>query len=211
MKFIFPIILIGVAISMFFLFTNPIYSDITNLRTQVSSYNEALDNSKALENERDKLTAKYNSISKDDLVRLQTLLPDNVDNIRLILEIEQIALPYGMALKDVKYNTTTEKDLKAKATAESLGGVVGGGISQQINKDYGIWELQFSSIGTYNNFLNFTKDLEKNLRIVDISSVEFSSSDSYDSGIKGVSSKNVPAASQVYKYNFTIKTYWLKN
>jgi hypothetical protein len=134
-----------------------------------------------------------------------------VDNIRLILEIEQIALPYGMALKDVKYNTTTEKDLKAKATAESLGGVVGGGISQQINKDYGIWELQFSSIGTYNNFLNFTKDLEKNLRIVDISSVEFSSSDSYDSGIKGVSSKNVPAASQVYKYNFTIKTYWLKN
>ena len=93
-----PIILIGIAASLFFMFTNPIYNDISILKTTLASYNEALDNSKALENERDKLTAKYNAINPDDLTKLQKLLPENVDNIRLILEIEQIAAPYGMTL-----------------------------------------------------------------------------------------------------------------
>ena len=57
----------------------------------MTSYNEALNNSKALEDKRDTLTAKYNTIDPNDLIKLQKLLPDNVDNIRLILEIGQIA------------------------------------------------------------------------------------------------------------------------
>ncbi len=173
MRFVTPVILIGIGLAVFFVFTNPIYNDILLLRTQVASYNEALDNSKALENERDKLTAKYNSIDPDNLTKLQKLLPENIDNIRLILEIEQIASPYGMVLKDVKYNTIMDKDNKG-ATA----GVVGipqVGAAQSLRKDYGVWDLEFSTVSTYNNFINFTKDLENNLRIVDISSIEFSS------------------------------------
>ena len=74
--------------------------------------------------------------------------------------------------------------------------------TQVSRKDYGVWNLGFSTQGTYSNFVNFVKDLEKNLRIVDIVSVDFSSS----SGI-GVN----PALSSIYKYDFKIKTYWLKN
>ncbi|MBY0376730.1 hypothetical protein K2P96_02035, partial [Patescibacteria group bacterium] len=62
-RFIVPIILISVSIAGFLTFTSPIYNDISGLRAQVSSYNEALGNSKALENEKDKLTKKYNSIN----------------------------------------------------------------------------------------------------------------------------------------------------
>jgi Tfp pilus assembly protein PilO len=211
MKFLMPIILIGISLGVFFVFTNPIYDDISHLRTQVASYNEALDNSKALENERDKLTAKYNSINRDDLAKLQTLLPENVDNIRLVLEIEQLALPYGMVLKDIKYNTTTEQDLKKSNTAASLGAVQGGGLTQISRKDYGVWDLEFSTTGTYNNFLNFTKDLESNLRIVDISSIVFSSASSSDINTKINLPVNSPSSSEVYRYGFKIKTYWLKN
>jgi len=98
MRFIMPIILITISITLFFVFANPIYNEISVLRGEVASYNEALDNSKALENERDKLTAKYNAINPENLTKIAKLLPENVDNIRLILEIEQIALPYGMVL-----------------------------------------------------------------------------------------------------------------
>ena len=105
MRFIIPIILIWIAGSFFFVFTNSIYNDVSALNRDVVSYNGALDNSKMFENERDKLTFKYNLINSDNLIKLKKLLPDNVDNIRLILEIGQIALPYGMVLKDVKYNT----------------------------------------------------------------------------------------------------------
>lgn len=193
MRFAMPLVFIGIAIAVFFAFTNSIYGEISMLRDLSLSYNEALGNSKALENARDELTAKKNSIDPDKLAKLEKLLPENVDNIRLILEIEKIALPYGMALKDVKYNT--------EADASKSGAAVVGGAAQNRGKDYGVWDLEFSTAGSYSNFLNFTKDLERNLRIVDISSITFSSSES--GGIN-------PASSESYKYNFKIKTYWLK-
>jgi hypothetical protein len=199
-RFIMPIVLIGIAVSVFFMFTNPLYNDISTLKTQVASYDEALTNSKTLENERDKLTAKYNTINPDNLIKLQKFLPENVDNIRLILEIEKIASPYGMTLKDVKYNTTDTSTTPATAAV-----VQGGGVTKPASKDYGIFDLEFSTSGTYNNFINLTKDLESNLRIVDISSIAFSSDSSTTVGAK------VTSSSEIYKYDFKIKTYWLKN
>lgn len=199
-RFIIPIILIGIALTTFFVIANPIYNDISALKMTGASYNEALDNSKALENERDKLTAKYNSINVDNLTKLQKLLPENVDNIRLILEIEQIALPYSMVLKDVKYNVVDKKADPANTTLVQGGNAING-----TPKDYGIFDLEFSTTGTYENFISFTKDLERNLRIVDISSVSFSSN-TVNVGVN----PNVNSP-EVYKYNFKIKTYWLKN
>jgi Tfp pilus assembly protein PilO len=200
MRFIMPIILIGITVAFFFMFTNPMYNDILTLNSEVASYNSTLDNSKMLENERDKLTAKYNAIDPDNLTKLQKLLPENVNNVRLILEIGQIALPYGMVLKDVKYGV---KDASTDAT--TAGGTVVQGGSAPSPKDYGTFDLEFSTSGTYNNFINFTKDLESNLRIVDISSIMFSS----DTGsIVNNPKINSP---EIYKYNFKIKTYWLKN
>ena len=190
--------------SAFFVFISPTYNSIGTLRTQVESYNEALGNSKALENERDKLTAKYNAINPENLMRLEKLLPENIDNIRLILEIEQIALPYGMALRDVRYSTIEDKKAPGPAVNADMVQGGGGGLPEVSYKDYGSWDLEFSTFGTYNNFINFTKDLEKNLRIVDISSIEFSSGDVGVSSVPG-------AASESYKYNFKIKTYWLRN
>src|SRR5258708_19181951 len=146
-KFIVPIILIGISITCFFTFTNPTYSEITSLKNTQASFNEALDNSKALENERDKLTTKYNSFDPESLARLQKFLPDNVDNIRLILEIEKIASPYGMALKDVKYDSTNTA-VSAKSAATPSGGAPthGLGIPQPVSRtDYGTWDLAFST------------------------------------------------------------------
>lgn len=195
-----PVILIGISITVFFVFTNPLYTELVASRGDSASYNEALDNSKALENERDKLTAKYNSIDPNNLAKLEKFLPENIDNIRLILEIEQIASPYGMVLKDVKYSTATDENKVTNGVSAVTGSFSGVQVSQSVRKDYGVWDLEFSTTGTYNNFINFTKDLEKNLRIVDISSIAFSSD------AVGQSS-----ALESYKYNFKIKTYWLKN
>ena len=193
-----PIILIGISITIFFVFTNPMYIGVGLQQAQLESYNEALDNSKALENKRDLLTAKENSIDRNDLMKLEKLLPNNIDNIRLILEIGQIALPYGMVLKDVKYSSTDADTSKPTAL-----GIGGGVVAKTPNKEYGVWDLEFSTVGSYNNFLNFTKDLENNLRIVDISSISFASD------VNSGPSAGTSAAS--YTYHFKIKTYWLKN
>lgn len=199
MRFVTPIILIGISIALFFMFANPFYNEISLAKMEIASYDEALNNEKTLESERDKLVAKYNTINVDDLTKIQKLLPSGVDNIRLILEIGKIASPYGMVLKDVKYNATD-------ATASDTSGtIIRGGGAENTPTNYGIFNLEFSTTGSYPNFISFTKDLESNLRIVDISSVSFSS----DAGGTGPGAKT--SSSDIYTYNFKIKTYWLKN
>jgi Tfp pilus assembly protein PilO len=166
------------------------------LRTEVKAYDNALNNSKALESERDKLVTKYNAIDQGNLDKISKMLPDSIDNIRLILEIEKIASPYGMTLKDVKYEDTKKEEEGTTPIA--------GTTNEAINEDYGVWNLEFSTEGSYNNFIKFTKDMEKNLRLVDIASVTFSAAD-------GAGSSKSSIANDVYKYSFKIKTYWLKN
>ena len=197
-RFIVPVILIGIAVAFFLTFANPLYRDTALLRAQAASYDEALGNSKALEVERNTLTQKYNAMNPDDLLKLQKLLPENIDNIRLILEIEKIASPYGMVLKDVKYSTAEKKDSKA---FERAAGAVQGRVAEKASKDYGVWDLEFSTSGSYNNFFNFTRDLENNLRIVDISSITF---------LSNPDTRFTSALPEIYKYDFKIKTYWLK-
>mgnify|MGYP001619450576 CR=1 FL=1 len=223
-RFIIQTILIGISVAVFFVFTKPIYYSnnpdspgIAALQAKVDSFNEALNNSKALENQRDALTVKKNAIDPNNLTKLSKLLPENIDNIRLVLEIEQIALPYGMVLKDVQYSNAPATATTASGTTKGIAPALSSapasntaptvqksGTAQASNKDYGIWDLSFSTTGTYNNFLNFTRDLENNLRIVDVSSIKFSSSAGSSSG----SSSTLPES---YKYDFKIKTYWLKN
>lgn len=197
MRFITPLVLIGIAIATFFVITSPLYEEVSALNAKANSFDEALNNSKALENERDKLTAKYNSISTENLDKIKKLLPDNIDNIRLILEIGQIASPYGMVLKNVKYQSSDD----TTPGAPDQGVLASSGVPVA-TKDYGTWNLEFSTAGTYNDFINFLHDLESNLRIVDISSISFSSE---------VGTKANPSLPDIYTYNFKIKTYWLKN
>jgi Tfp pilus assembly protein PilO len=192
-RFIIPIFLIGISIGGFFTFVRPAYDEVVVLKSQVSAYNDALNNSKSLEQERDKLVTKLNNISPANRDKIQKMLPDGVDNIRLILEIEKIASIYGMALKDVRYED------EQKAEEEGIQVIEAGTVLGDLNKEYGVWNLEFSVEGPYTNFINFTRDMEKNLRLVDVSSVEFSSLTSSRS------------ASDSYNYTFKIKTYWLKN
>lgn len=192
-RFIMPTILVAISIALFFTFTQRYYTEVNTLRGEKASYTEALDNATALQGERDKLIQKKNNIGAENLNKLKVLLPENVDNIRLILEIEKIAMPYGMVLKDVQYNTAT-------ANTDAQANQIQGGYVATAVKDYGVWDLEFSTSGTYTNLLNFINDLDHNLRIVDISSIEFSSDG-------GVGSKD----SGIYTYKFKIKTYWLKN
>ncbi len=190
-------ILIGLSITGFVVFVSPTMGEISTLKGQVLSYDKALDNSKSLDVEREKLTKKYNSIDPNNLAKLEKLLPDNVDNIRLILEVEKLASPYGMVLRDVKYDTIKKTEEDAQPTEVFQGGDT----NTPAQNDYGTWDLEFSTEGSYTNFLNFLRDLESNLRIVDISSIQFSST----------TGTGTTTPVDVYKYGFKVKTYWMKN
>lgn len=198
MKIVIPFILSILGIAIFFGYTNKAQDEVKLLKGEVASYDEALNNSRQLQEVRDVLGEKYNSFSKEDIDRLNKMIPSNVSNIKLIIEISQIASKYGFVLRNVKYDTN-----EAKASTPSTNGELTDAERRNIleNKPYGSFDLEFSTQGQYGNFLALLRDVEQNLRIVDIVGLKFTPADA-------------DSATQVkdnYKYDFKIRTYYLKN
>lgn len=186
---------------------SPIYTNIQDLTLQAESYNEALSNSKRLQARRDELTQTYNQFSQDSVEALEIMIPDSVDNIGLIQEIQRMALRLGIVIKNVNFdpNQVQLEDGEFEEGAENTATV------QQQNQNlprrgavdenglYDTFLLEFTIEGSYQDFVAFLQELEMNLRIVDISNINFTATSLDSQG----------SVSDVYDYTFTTKTYRL--
>ena len=153
---ILPTLLLVVAVGLFFIFTDPKYKEIKNIKAEVANYDNALNNSKDLQKIRDALLIRYNNISSEDLKRLELLLPDTVENIRLVLDIDTIASRYGIVIKNLKLNSSPESQ-DFDPTAEEIKSV----------------DLSFSVVSDYETFITFLRGLEESLRVIDIVEIKF--------------------------------------
>lgn len=161
-RLLIPIILITIALGLFFGYIDTTYQNIKELRAEEKTYDEALDQSRELQEVRDALLSRYNTFSQQDLDRLEKLLPDHVDNVRLILDIDSIASNYSMRTRNVTVSTASSEDPNViGSNNSSVDSVV----------------LSFSVAATYDNFIRFMKDLESSLRIVDLVGLSFSSTE----------------------------------
>ena len=203
---IFPLIIIALAIGIFFFATDPLINaplttttddtgrviydgGIKALNAEKTELNSALVKAGELRQRVEDLERNYNSFSDDQLSRLAKLLPDNVDNVQLIIDTNNIASLHGMRIKGVKVKTEEEKNAKNGGdTAVRTKAITRGDVPQQGNIS-----LVFSVSGSYREFINFLSDLQNSLRVVDMSSLSFSADDK-----------------DFYTYNVELKTYWLK-
>lgn len=180
-RLFFPILLLGAAIGLFAWYTNPIYQESKAIQVQVKSYDDALTKSQELRSLRDQLLSRRNTFSPEDINKLQEILPDNVDNIRLIININNIAARHGITLKDVQLGQVSGTSQAQSAAAVGQSGSPVGSVT-----------LGFTVTATYADFLIFLADLEHSLRILDVEKLSFH----VDSTTKN-------------DYALTIRTYWL--
>jgi Tfp pilus assembly protein PilO len=193
MDFIIPIILIISSLGVFFGYVDPNYRGTPNpnstdystysttaLQAEFAKYQSIAQSSNTIVAQRNDLIAKENTISTDDQARLEKLLPSNIDNIRLIIEISQIAQNRNLVAKNISVSDT--------GIDSSSNGSIGAN-----SASYGTLSLKFTVNASYNNFINLLQDLENNLRLVDITNISFTSTDN-----------------GFYDFNVTLNTYWLK-
>jgi Tfp pilus assembly protein PilO len=183
-----PLILIVLAVGIYFTFTRAKIDELQAIRQVNAQYEQALENSEKLIKVRDAVKDNYNKIGIDDQERLEKILPDNVDNVRLIIDISGVAARHGIVMKNVK--TTTPKDASEPVANPGIDQVSGDGSTQST---YSTVTLSFDVSSNYQNFLNFLKDIEASLRIIEISKITVKSNDT-----------------GVYDYNVEVKTFWLK-
>ena len=201
MKLIFSISFIIIALGLFLVVINPLYGEVNQLRTDVSTYNVALNNSTELQKTRDSLINVYKSVKKEDIDRLTHFLPSTINNIGLILEIEKIANLHGMPIGNIRFDT---KSLENQTTTTPTDNIVVAESDPADNLPYGIFPMEFTIEGKYETFVEFLKDLEHNLRLVDINSISFNVPSVTVSPTGGTSN------SSVYSYTLKVNTYWFK-
>ena len=174
------IILILLSIGLFYTFTSDQYKDVKKLNTLADKYQDVLKNASAIVELRDSLLIDYEAFPKEEIDRINKILPDNIDTVRLALDLDGIASRHGISIKSIQTVTSSDKGLDRIALPENEG-------------LYGKVTVSLSFISNYNNFMNFLDDIEKSLRIMDVKSVSFQTGDS-----------------DMYDYQVSIDTYWLK-
>jgi hypothetical protein len=203
MKTIFSILFTIIAIILFFVVIDPLFNEVKQLRADVSTYNVALNNSTDLQKTRDSLLEVYKNVKKEDKDRLAHFLPSTINNIELILEIEKIANLHGMPIGNIKFET---KSLESPAATTNLDSIVTAESNPEDYLPYGIFPMEFEIEGKYEAFVPFLKDLEHNLRLVDVKGISFD--------VPAVSTtqgtNNNAIDPSIYSYTLKVDTYWLK-
>lgn len=179
---------IAAAGAVFFGYTQGAYEAVRGMQAQNAQYDQALAKANELQQLKQTLLSRYNALDPSALDRLQKLLPDHVDNVRLILDIDSLATRYGLGLENVEVGAP-----ESSGNTKTIAGTIGAQ-----SRVHDSLTLRFTTRGTYANFSAFLKDLESSLRIVDLEELEIGREQALASGM------------QSYRYNLTLRTYWLK-
>ncbi len=180
------LILIVLSVGIYFTYTSGQIALLNSIQATNNQYQSAINNAKKLITLRDSVLNQYNAISDQDKARLDKIVPDNIDNIRLMIDISGIASRHGVTAA----NLTTSAD--SSASGASSAGASGSAASAS-SKGLSTVVVSFSVTTSYDNFIAFLQDIERSLRILDVTTLSLA-----------------PTANGNYTYGVTLDTYWLK-
>lgn len=204
MKAIISIILIAASIAFFVFFTKPKWVELKANKIEVEKLNIAQENAKMLKTKIDALLKTKSSISEVDLEKIKRMVPDNVENVKLIIDfdtmLQDLIRQKGTADIYKKNNQFESDEFSIEGPKINKGSTSIGGDFD--SSQLGVADFTFSVSLTYSDFIDFLKRIETSSRIFDIESISFSAPDLKDS-------KNPDEI--VYNFNIALKTYWLKS
>lgn len=184
---IIAILCLAGSVALFFLYTKPAYDSMQLQKAQIKQYDLALSKANELQRLKQSLLSRYNTFSPEDLDRLHKLLPDHVDNVRLVLDVDTLAARYGLALQNVVI-TGQASDPQEEAA------IIGPDQSE-----FDSLTLRFATTGSYQQFVTFLSELEHSLRVVDVAQLKMDYAPGATAG-----------GEPLYRYDLTVRTYWLK-
>ncbi len=180
MKRILSITLIGLCAGVLVMYTKPAFDRSNELKADLVQFEETRRQAEDLKVKWQEVLDNYTLLSEDDIGRLVKMVPDNIDNIKLILEINELTSLFGVKLKNIDVE---DPEIEKK--------------NGPVNPLYASVGIKFSISGNYQNFIAFMGRIERSLRIIDIKQFSFKSSKE---------EKNP----ENYDFELIISTYWLR-
>ncbi len=184
------IILLFLAGAIYFTYTSGLWNDAMTVKAMNDQYTGAIDSAKKLISVRDAVLKEYNNIAPQDQAKLDKMLPSSVDNIRLIIDLNNVALQHGFSLSNI---TAAADTSKTGTAAPSTSGTSNGNTLIASTPTLDTVAISFSVTAPYQQFISFMQDLEANLRIMDVTHLSVAANDT-----------------GTYTFNVQMNTYWLR-
>ena len=189
------VILIVLAVGIYFTVTQSVWSADKDIKAKNDQYVSAIANAEQLISVRDKVLQAYNNVSQNDRDRLDKMLPSTVDNIRLIIDLNSVAVQHGITLRgiraaaDASSSQAPSSPQTTSATSPNVASSKSGISTPQLDTV----DVSFSVSAPYQQFISFMQDLEADLRIMDLKHL------SVAVGNDGT-----------YTFSVDMTTYWLR-
>jgi hypothetical protein len=186
-RFLTPVLAIIVSVTLFVSFIKPTFDQYKTVDSEIADYEGALGSAQQLQDKITELDTERNSIQESDLSRLQTFLPDSVDEVSIVLVLDDVATRHNLVLDGINVRTVAGgKDAPGQSAGSAKGQlfvdnpkdstkeIVGadGSTVKRPQDHIDQVSLAFSVTGTYTDFRAFLLDLEKSLALMDVTSLQ---------------------------------------
>jgi len=193
---IIPFLALFLAVGTFFGYVNPTWSgSIASTKEAIALDDQALEAADKYAAQQNTLASARNAISLTNLKRVAVFLPDSVDNVGLIPDLNALAARSGLSLAniDVVSGGTGGANAQGGATGAVPQGVVPQGLPAAGANPVGSVDLSLSAVGTYSALKSFLIGIERSARLLDVRDIVVKGSDT-----------------GVYNYQMTLRLYWLR-
>ncbi len=174
-----------VSLGIFFFYVNPTLSgSIADIKTGIASDDSALAAAATFSAQQQRLVDAQKTIGASNLARLALLLPDSVNNVGLILDLNALAARSGLQISSIDVSPLAQ----AAAASKDVAAIPSGVQTPEQSMDFSL-----KAVGTYSAMKTFLTGIEKSQRLLDVQSLSLTGSDT-----------------GVYTYTMKIRLYWLR-
>lgn len=193
------IILIVSTIALAVLYLSDEWAKFSTFRKEIDELSNISAELDELTGDRDKLVAIINSLSQEDLSRISQAIPLGPKAADLMVLMENLTTSHSMVLNriDLAGFTVVKIGEAGGAVAQPRPGTLPS-LKPKSNVSIKDFPLTMNVNGTYETFKTFLRDIEHNLRIIDIEDLSFSAPGGVTAGNK----------SSTVDFSIKAKTYY---
>ncbi len=164
--------------------------DIAAATVEIKKYDAALKAAARYEQKQAQLATEQQALPEDGVDRLEQYLPDNVDNVQLILDLDGLASRSGLTITN--FNTTESVTSVTGDSVETDAEPTGRLVLLDPSKPYESLDLSITASGSYAQMRSFLDGVESSLRPLDLTSLQL-----------------LDTPTGIYRYQMTFRLYWL--
>lgn len=168
MKSLLSILVIAVSVGVYFVYIKPLTLDIRVQIAKKQEIEKVLNRVKEIKEKRDSILQEYNSISVDNIEKLNKIIPETINSVVIFNDLASAGAEYGLTVQEYKADV---QNLNQNSVSETVSDL-----------PYKKTRLTIKLSGPYSQFITFLEKIESSLRIIDITSLSVKQGSSSEKG-----------------------------